>query len=313
MCDLLKKAGFKVWVYSSKKNIFLRLISMCWGVLKNDNANYILIDTYSTFNFYYALVVSQIARLLAIPYIPILHGGNLPNRLKKTPKLAAMVFKNADVNIAPSKYLLNEFQQKGFKTQFIPNAIQINNYPFTTRAVLRPKLLWVRAFDKIYNPQLAVLVLAKLKLRFPNACLCMIGPDKDGSLEDVKKLAKDLNLEDALVFTGYLSKENWIAKAAEFDLFINTTNIDNTPVSIVEAMALGLPVVSTNVGGIPYLIEDTVNGLLVEKDDADQMVKQLISLLEAPIKALEMSQNARKMVENFDVAIVQQQWEQILK
>ena len=187
------------------------------------------------------------------------------------------------------------------------------NYPFSTKEVLQPKLVWVRAFDKIYNPQLAVLVLAKLKLSYPNARLCMIGPDKDGSLAIVKKLAQTLNVEDAIEFTGYLPKESWIAKASEFDVFINTTNIDNTPVSIVEAMALGLPVVSTNVGGIPYLIQNTINGLLVEKDHVDQMVQQVMSLVADPKKAVEITQNARKMVENFDIAIVQQQWKQILK
>ena len=85
-----------------------------------------------------------------------------------------------------------------------------------------------------------------------DATLAMIGPDVDGSLTKVKDLARKKNLD--VNFTGKLSKPEWINYSKDFNVFINTTNFDNTPVSVIEAMALGLPVVSTNVGGMPFLI-----------------------------------------------------------
>ncbi|WP_298368929.1 glycosyltransferase family 4 protein [uncultured Lutibacter sp.] len=310
---MLEELGFKTFIYSNKKNKLSRLIAMCLGVLKHRTSNYLLIDTYSTTNFYYALLVSQLARLLSIPYIPILHGGNLPHRLKVHPKLCNLIFNYAYVNVAPSNYLFSNFKKASFNVQFIPNAISLNNYKFKERYKIEPKLLWVRAFDKIYNPKLAVEVLALLKKQYPNAKLCMVGPDKDGSMEEVKSLAKKLNIINSLEITGLLSKEAWIEKSKDFDIFINTTTIDNTPVSVIEAMALGLPVVSTNVGGIPYLIKNNENGFLVENRNVPEMADKVLEILKCPNKAYANAQNARKLSESFDVQLVQKQWSNLLK
>ena len=313
LSTLLTEGGFEVVIYSAKKNKLLRLLAMCFGILKHRNADYLLIDTYSTINFYYALIISQLARLLSIPYIPILHGGNLPARLKQYPRFSKFIFKNAYLNVAPSNYLLKEFQQEGFKTVFLPNAIAIENYAFKERTKLEPTVLWVRAFDKIYNPVMAIKVLYELKKTHSNAVLCMIGPDKDGSLNKVKAMAKQYGLLDSVEFTGMLSKEIWIEKSKEFDIFMNTTTIDNTPISVIEAMALGLPVVSTNVGGIPYLIQHGENGILVENNHALQMAEAIEELLSNAKKVNEITTKARILVEEFDVAIVKQQWVNLLK
>ena len=113
---------------------------------------------------------------------------------------------------------------------------------------------------------MAIEVLKELKNTYPNAALCMVGPDKDGTQADVQQLIKRYQLHDSVEITGVLSKEDWHKKSEDFDIFINTTNVDNTPVSVIEAMALGLPVVSTNAGGLPYLINNGKDGILIEKE-----------------------------------------------
>ena len=87
LTKMLRNNNFKVIVYSNKSNKLLRLLDMCWGVIKHRKADYLLIDTYSTFNFYYAFFTSQLARLFSLKYIPILHGGNLPKRIENSPFL----------------------------------------------------------------------------------------------------------------------------------------------------------------------------------------------------------------------------------
>lgn len=309
---ILTAAGFSVFPYSSNKNKFVRLLHMCLGVLKHKNAAFILIDTYSTQNFYYALVISQLAKFFNINYIPILHGGNLPKRLLNNPTLSKLIFENAFVNVAPSKYLFEVFSNKKYNTVYIPNAIAIKNYPFKNRIKFNPKILWVRAFDEIYNPLMAVEALVNLKKKYPQAQLCMIGPDKDGSFEKTKQLVGKLNLKQAVEFTGYLSKEDWIKKSENYDVFINTTCIDNTPVSVIEAMALGLPIVSTNVGGMPYLIKHKHTGLLVESNNSQQMVNEISWLIENPKMATKIAENAREMVVKFNEDIVSEHWKKLL-
>ena len=310
---LLVEQGFDVQVYSNKENKFLRLIAMCLGIIKNrKSTDYILIDTYSTLNFYFALITSQLARLFTIKYIPILHGGNLCSRLKNSKFYSNLIFSNSYINVSPSKYLLNEFENNGYKTMFIPNAIETSNYKFIQRKNFDYKLLWVRAFDKIYNPIMAVKVLIELINKGYKAKLCMVGPDKDGTKNEVVKLAEKKNVLPFLEITGRLSKAEWIHKAKEFDIFLNTTTVDNAPVSVIEAMALGLPVVSTNVGGMPYLIENNVNGLLVESNNENGMANAIFELIENPIKTQIITKNARKLVEEFDVENVKEKWLNLL-
>lgn len=308
----LLEEGFTVVSVSSKKNFFLRFLEMFWVTLTAKNISYLLIDTYSTKAFWYAFICSQIARIRNINYIPILHGGDLPNRLKNNPKLAEAVFKNAYQNVAPSNYLKSVFEKHEFQNViYIPNTIEIEKYNFKLREKAEPKLLWVRAFAFIYNPTMAIKVLNKLKEKYPNASLTMVGPDKDGSMKTTKKLAEELNV--AINFTGKLSKEDWWKLSQDYDIFINTTHFDNTPVSVMEAMALGLPVVSTNVGGIPYLVENENTALLVNDNDVEMMVSQIERLLQDEVLVKNLSLNGRQLAETWDWKKVKVLWHNLLK
>ena len=308
----LEEEGYTIYYASDKKVFLSRLLDMMWTVFTcRKQVSYILIDTYSTKAFWYAFFCSQIARFFKIKYIPILHGGNLPNRLKKNPKLCQMVFANAYKNVAPSGYLKQLFESAGFtNVVHIPNSIEIDKYEFKSRDELTPKLFWVRAFASIYNPEMAVKVLFELQRKYPNATLTMVGPDKDGSLQTTKAFADYINCK--VCFTGQLSKEDWWQLASEHDIFINTTHFDNTPISVMEAMALGLPVVSTNVGGIPYLLTDKENALLVPDNDDTAMTKAILDLLEDKVKANQLAKNARTFIEQMDWQVVKKEWKQIL-
>ena len=109
----------------------------------------------------------------------------------------------------------------------------------------------------------------------------------------------------------YRPKEDWHKKSEDYDIFINTTNFDNTPVSVMEAMALGLPVVSTDVGGMSFLIKNEIDGILVEKNSVDKMTNAILSILDNKYPNLAL--NARKKVENFSWHTNKEKWFQILK
>ncbi len=308
----LEGEGFSVKYTSDKKNKFIRLscmiLSTCFYVKKVD---YILIDTYSTSSFWYAFFVSQTCRLLKLKYIPILHGGNLPNRLKKNPYLSELIFKHSYKNITPSNYLRSAFS-KDFNDNLIsiPNAIEIDKYDFSPREMKVPKLLWVRSFSPIYNPKMAIQVLAELQKEFPNATLTMVGPDANNYRNECELFAKELNVE--VTFTGKLSKSDWIAISKNHNFFINTSNFDNMPVSVIEAMALGLPIISTNVGGIPFLIKDQEDGLLVNEKDFLAMSLAIKKLFLNQNFTYSLVINARKKVQLFDWEIVKSHWLDVL-
>ena len=307
----LKEESISVKSYSSQAIPFFRVLHMLWVIFYFKKwYDFIIIDTYSTLAFWYAYFCALFAKMLQKKYICILHGGNLPKRLKNNPKLCLQLFGNAHVNIAPSAYLLEAFQNQGYTNiKHIPNTIEVNKYNFQHRKKAEPKLLYVRAFANIYNPILALKVLKELQIEFPEIKLSMVGPFKDKSIDDCKAYAEENQL--SVRFTGKMQKEEWIEYAKDFDIFINTTNVDNTPVSVIEAMALGLTVVSTNVGGLPYLLKED-EAILVPPNDVQAMKKAIQKLIESPTLVEKLSLNGRKKAGSFDWNIVKYKWLEVL-
>lgn len=299
---------------SEVRNPIGRLLHMMWLVIRYRKSDVLLIDTYSTWAFWYAVLISHLASFLGLSYTPILHGGNLPSRAKKSPYFTRMLLRNAKSVVCPSGYLLyemNAFYERDY--MLIPNYIDIANYPFRVRAVSNPiRLLWVRSFHKIYNPSLAVDIVKGLDEKGYEVQLTMVGPDKDGSLQETKDYAVDLGVAKYIEFKGRLSKPEWIQLADQFDVFINTTNVDNTPVSVMEAMALGMIVISTNVGGMPFLYVNEREGILVPPKDSVYFIEAIEKLLEDSNLAKGLSQNARLKAENWDWNEVEKQWFKLL-
>ena len=125
-------------------------------------------------------------------------------------------------------------------------------------------------------------------------------------------LAVAEGVADRIQFVGQIPKDavpQWLDRG---DIFLNTTNIDNTPVSTLEAMACGLCVVSTNVGGLPYLLTNEQDALLVPPNDPAALAVAVRRLLTEPELAGRLSQNARRKAEQHDWAVVLPQWETLL-
>ena len=164
------------------------------------------------------------------------------------------------------------------------------------------------------SPTLALPALSRLTANYPESTLTMIGPDKgDGSLQEFKNRARELQLEGRVQYVGLIKKAEvpgWLNRG---DIFINTTNVDNTPISVIEALACGLCVVSTNVGGIPYLLEHEGDALLVPPNDAEAMADAVRRVLAGPGLAERLSRNARRKAEGFDWSVVVPQWEALFE
>jgi glycosyltransferase involved in cell wall biosynthesis len=156
-------------------------------------------------------------------------------------------------------------------------------------------------------------VLVILATQFPDVHLSMIGPDKgDGSRHSVHQLANDLRIGQLITFRGPVPKAEVPFWLNQGDIFINTTNIDNTPVSVMEAMACGLCIVSTDVGGMQYLLTHEHDALLVPANDPNAMAGAVRRILTEPGLAEHLSRNARKKAEQYDWSIILPQWEALL-
>jgi glycosyltransferase involved in cell wall biosynthesis len=271
------------------------------------------VDVFSGPAFRWAEAVCRMLRALHKPYVLTLHGGNLPAFANRAPERMRRLIGGATAVTAPSRYLHDIMRATRPDLRLLPNALQLDSYPFRLREHPQPRVVWLRAFHSIYNPEMAALVVAGLAAELPHISLAMIGPDKDGSLARTRRTARRLGVADRVTFVGAVPKPDVIRYLAAGDIFLNTTNVDNTPVSVLEALATGLCVVSTNVGGIPHLLENERDALLVPARDERAMAAAVRRLLTEPGLAGRLSRNARAKAEQFDWSIILPHWDALLR
>ena len=313
MADRLQERGWQVIRTSQMLFRPFRLIDMIFTVLAHKNQySMAQIDVFSGPAFLWAEMTAWILRCLKKPFNLLLHGGNLPAFGQRWPRRVRHLFHSADSVVVPSQYLLDHMKPYRSDLKLLPNSVDISAYSFRPRLRPHPNLIWLRSFHKIYNPQLAPLVIARLQETYPEIRLTMVGPDKgDGTLQVTWNCIEELNLVNKIEIIPGIPKEQVPSMLAQADIFINTTNIDNMPVSIIEAMACGLCIVSTNVGGIPYLLKDGEDALLVSPNDPCAMAAAVERILTEPNLAKKLSQNARHKAEQFDWSVVLPKWESL--
>lgn len=296
LADYLAKEGLFVIRTSSEPKKLKRALDMAATLVRcRSEYDVTLIQVFGLRAFQYAQVSSWIARRLKKKVVLVLRSGGLPEEWRRQPRRLQRVFRRADSIVAPSSYLASTFQEVGYQIEVIPNFIEIERYPFRCRGTLRPCLFWVRAFHPKYNPQMAIETFALLKRKFPDAVLSMGGPDA-GELDVCRRLAASLGVADSVHFLGFLTKAQIVAEAAKHDIHLHTNRVDNTPVTLLENMALGLPIVATRVGGVPHLVRDGQTALLVENEDIQGMAAAVDRLLTTPQLATELSQAGRQFV-----------------
>src|SRR5262249_29872473 len=146
-----------------------------------------------------------------------LHGGTFPEFMDRFPQWTRRVLSRANVIVTPSDFLARAVARQGFKARVIPNVIDLAAYPFRHRKVVKPRLFWMRNFHHIWNPNMAVRVLARLSASLPEASLVMAGPDK-GMMPQVKRFAESLGLADRVRFTGFLDMNGKVREASGADI-----------------------------------------------------------------------------------------------
>ncbi len=309
----LPQAGCPVVTTSSKRAKWLRLADMVTTTWRRRHQFAVAqIDVFSGPAFFWAEAAAAALALAGKPYILTLHGGNLPRFANEHPERVRRLLQSSAAVTTPSRYLMERLSSYRDDIRFIPNGVDVGSYAPRPQAAAGPRLVWLRAFHRIYNPSLAVRTLALLTPRWPDAHLTMAGPDKgDGSLQAARRLASDLDVARHVQFRGAIPKRDVPALLAEGDIFLNTTDVDNAPVTVVEAMATGLCVVSTNVDGIPFLVDDERDGLLVPPDDAEAMAGAVRRVLEDQALAARLSHNARRKAEQLDWSWIVGEWRRL--
>ena len=235
------------------------------------------------------------------------HSGEARDHLHRF-RSGKFVLSHADNIIVPSGYLVDVFREFGLKAAVVPNLVDLSQFHYRVRNPLRPHLVCTRGFGEYYGVDVVVKAFAELKRQYPEARLDLVG---DGPLEAaIRQLVADLNL-DGVNFAGVASRAEIGKYYDEADIFINASWLDNMPVSVIEAFASGMPVVTTSPESMPYLVEHERTGLLSPVGDEKALAANVTRLLQNPGLATTLAQNAHEQARSYTWEPVRMQWLQV--
>jgi L-malate glycosyltransferase len=232
------------------------------------------------------------------------HSGEARDHLQRF-RSAKFVLSRVDKIVVPSGYLVDVFREFGLSASAVPNIVDLSQFRYRERAPLRPHLVCTRGFSPYYSVDVVVRAFAEVKKEYPEAQLDLVG---NGPLEgDTRKLVADLHLT-GVNFTGVASRQEIGKYYDQADIFINASWLDNMPLSVIEAFASGVPVVTTSPECMPYLVQHERNGLLSPVGDEKALAANVIRLLRDPALAARLAQDAHHESRNYTWDAVREQW-----
>ncbi len=203
-----------------------------------------------------------------------------------------------DEIVVPSDFLQEVFEQYGKSAKVIPNVLNEQRFNMRERtAQLKPTIIVTRNLESIYDVETAIRVFANIKAELPEAELKVAGTGPE--LNQLQQLCESLNIVASVSFVGRLTPNQIASLYKSADLMLNTSLVDNSPNSIIEALACGTPVVSTNVGGIPKLVTHDLDALLSEPKDVDALTQSSLSILNSKDKRDLLKKNGLATIAKF--------------
>jgi glycosyltransferase involved in cell wall biosynthesis len=219
-----------------------------------------------------------VARLTGKKVVLNYRSGEADDHLTRW-RTAAPLMRLAHLIVVPSDYLVEVFARHGLRTKAVANFVEIEQLPYRRRDKVRPIFLSNRNFQAHYNVSCVLRAFARIQARMPDAKLLVAG---DGPLRETLQCeARDLGLRN-ITFLGAVMPARMAALYDAADIYLNAPDIDNMPNSILEAAACGLPIVTSDAGGIPYIVQDRVTALVTPRGDDRALANAAICLFEEP-------------------------------
>ena len=312
IAEQLRYSGVRVSLLSKVKSRWGRLADIVLrGFFLVPFHDVTLINVYGERAFVYESAAILQTRLWRKRSVIFIRNGAMPEFVEKWPRWTRFVLSQADLRLVPHRFLQDRLCSLGLPIEgVIPNFIELEKYSFRERAVLAPRFLYLRGLHPIYNPAMALRAFAIIQHTYPEAWLTMAGREgPDSAL--CRALVHDLHLRN-VHFVGQIPKEDIPKLAAAHDIHLHTNRVENMPVSIIEMWACGVPIVGTNVGGMPYLVRDRVDGILVASEDFQAMARASCDLLANNELALKLSRNGRRRAQDLTWESIKPAWDKAL-
>jgi glycosyltransferase involved in cell wall biosynthesis len=232
-------------------------------------------------------------------------SGEADDHLTRWAPLVRPWLRLVDAIVVPSEYLRTVFARHGYRAQVIPNVVDLSRFQYRERRPLRPRLVSTRNLEPYYRLDVTLEAFALLKGRYPEATLTLAGTGREEAR--LRRLAAKLGT-GGIRFVGRVEPAAMPGLLDASDILVNASVVDNQPVSILEAFAAGVAVVSTATGDIGAMVRDGETGLLVPPGDAAATAKAVTALLDDPEHAAAIAAAARAEVDRYTWPRVEPLW-----
>ncbi len=279
-----------------------------WATLLKEAGKYDILHVFSASYYSYmlsAMPAILVGKLFGKKTILNYRSGEAEDHLQNWRLTAIPVMRLADVIVTPSGYLVDVFARFGLPARPIFNIVELDRFQFRDRRPLKPVFLTSRLLEPLYNVPCVLRAFALIQKRIPEARLTVAG---EGFLrEELESLARELGLRNT-EFIGRVPFEKMPEMYDSADIYLTATDLDNMPSSITECLASGLPVVTTDAGGIPYIVSHEETALIVARNDHEAMAASALRLLEDNDLAAGIAARAREHCRKFSWQGVQGEW-----
>lgn len=286
----LLKEGVQTAICSSGTAFFEKIMSPIRILFQAKRYNVFHIHTCSFLGFYSAIIGISIGRLLKKKIILTYHGGDCDEFFRKYPRIVRFFLLKTDTNIVLSGFIGTIFDKYNLPYIIIPNIIDLDEKLFKKRNEITPNFISIRTLRPLYNITCIIKAFQSVQYSIPEATLLIVG---DGSQ---RRELEDYVIENKIpniTFVGRVDNSQIFDYLNKADILLSSPIIDNMPVSLLEAMNAGLLVISSNVGGVPYMIQNGFNGILFKSDDSVELASKILNAINNPIGSLSMIQNAK--------------------
>lgn len=244
------------------------------------------------------------ARAIGRPVILNYRSGAAREHLGRS-RVARRIAACVDLNVVSSRFLVEVFGEFGIPATPIPNVVDLDRFRFRIRRPLSPRLLSTRNFEGLYNVKCTLRAFRLIQDRVPEATLTLVGGG--GEEPALRAEAAALGLR-GVTFAGRVAPQEIARYYASHDIYLQSPDVDNMPNSILEAFATGLPVVSTDAGGIRAILTHGVHGLLARRNDHEQLAAHVLRLLDTPALAERLVRAAHASCQAYTWSVVRGQW-----
>jgi len=246
-----------------------------------------------------------IAYLRAVPVIVNYRGGEAEAFLNRSAPAVRISLNRVSDIVVPSGYLQSVFKRFQIETRIVPNIIDLGRFTSNQSKALNsqaPHFIVCRNLEGIYDNATAIRAFSRILPVFPGARLTIAGEGPERPA--LERLVAELGIDEKVRFAGRLDVAGMIELYRSADVMLNASRVDNMPNALLEAMSMGLPIVTSDAGGIPYMVDDGKTALVVPVGDWEGMADAALRLLADAALYTALSNNGRREVMRY-------QWESV--